>query len=76
MLLRLFAGPPEFKGRSLSDFVAAAAQEAAQKIVAQIEVIRVSREAQEQFVSLLLAPPPPTDALRRALERHRSLIVE
>src|SRR3954454_21431802 len=66
----------EIQGRSVSDFVVAAAQEAAQKTVAEIEVIRLSREAQEQFVSLLLAPPAPTDALRRALERHRSLIVE
>jgi uncharacterized protein (DUF1778 family) len=66
----------EIQGRSVSDFVVAAALEAAQKTVAEVEVIRLSRAAQEQFVSLLLAPPPPADALRRALERHRSLIVE
>ena len=66
----------EIQGRSVSDFVVAAAQEAAQKTVAEVEVIGLSREAQEQFASLLLAPPPPTDALRRALERHRALIVE
>jgi uncharacterized protein (DUF1778 family) len=66
----------EIQGRSISDFVVAAAQEAAHKTVAEVEVIRLSREAQEQFVSLLLNPPPPTDALRRALERHRSLIVK
>jgi uncharacterized protein (DUF1778 family) len=66
----------EIQGRSVSDFVVAAAQEAAQKTVAELEIIRLSREAQEQFVSLLLNPPPPSDALRRALERHRSLIVE
>jgi uncharacterized protein (DUF1778 family) len=65
----------EIQGRSVSDFVVAAAQEAARKAVAEIEVIRLSREAQEQFVSLLLNPPPPADALLRALKRHRSLIV-
>ena len=65
----------EIQGRSVSDFVVAAAQEAAQKVVAEIEVIRLSREAQEQFVSLLLNPPPPADALLRALKRHRSLVV-
>lgn len=66
----------EIQGRSISDFVVAAAQDAAQKTVAELEIIRLSREAQEQFVSLLLNPPPPSDALLRALERHSSLIVE
>ena len=66
----------EIQGRSISDFVVAAAQEAAQKTVAEVEVIRLSREAQEQFVSLLMTPPAPTDALVRALERRRALIVE
>jgi uncharacterized protein (DUF1778 family) len=66
----------EIQGRSISDFVVAAAQEAARKTVAELEVIRLSREAQEQFVSLLLNPPPPSAALLRALERHRSMIVE
>ena len=40
------------------------------------EAIRLSPEAQDRFVSLLLDPPPLSDALRRALERHRSMIVE
>jgi uncharacterized protein (DUF1778 family) len=66
----------EIQGRSISDFVVAAAQDAAQRTVAEVEVIRLSREAQEQFVSLLLNPPPPSDALLRALERHREMIVE
>ena len=66
----------EIQGRSISDFVVAAAQDAARKTVAELEVIRLSREAQERFVSLLLNPPPPSKALLRALKRHRSLIVE
>jgi uncharacterized protein (DUF1778 family) len=66
----------EIQGRSISDFVVAAAQEAAQKTVAEVEIIQLSREAQEQFVSLLLNPPPPSDAFLRALERHSSMIVE
>ncbi len=46
----------QIQGRSVSDFVVAAAQQAAQKIVAEVEVMRLSREAQEQFVKLLLSP--------------------
>lgn len=49
-------------------------QQAPDAKTAEVEVIRLSREAQEQFVSLLLNPPP-SDALLRALERHSSLIV-
>src|SRR5271157_5787512 len=66
----------EIQGRSVSDFVVAAAQEAARKTVAETEVIRLSREAQERFVALLLNPPVPAPALKRAFRRHRSLIVE
>jgi hypothetical protein len=44
--------------------------------VAQVEVIRLSREAQQQFVSMLLNPVPPSAAILRALERHRHSIVE
>jgi uncharacterized protein (DUF1778 family) len=40
------------------------------------EVIRLSHEAQEQFVSLLLNPPTPSDALLRALEQHAARIVQ
>src|ERR1035438_2754606 len=63
----------EIQGRSVSDFVVGAAQEAAQKTVTEIEVVRLSREAQEQFVKLLLNPPKPTPALKRAFERHRAM---
>ncbi len=66
----------EIQGRSVSDFVVAAAQEAAQKAVAETEVIRLSREAQERFVSLLLNPPPPSGVLLRSTKRHRELIVK
>jgi len=66
----------EIQGRSVSDFVVAAAQEAAQKAVAEVEVIRLSREAQEQVAMLLLDPPPPAEALLRALKRHRNLIAD
>ena len=64
----------EIQGRSVSDFVVAAAQEAAQKTVSEVEVIRLSREAQEQFVKLLTRPLKLNRALKKAFARHRNLI--
>ncbi len=66
----------EIQGRSISDFVVAAAQEAAQKTVAEVEVILLAREAQEKFVALLLRPPAPAPALKKAFKRHRALVRE
>jgi len=64
----------EIQGRSVSDFVVAAAQEAAQRTVSEVEVIRLSRAAQEQFVKLLTQPPAPKPALKKAFARHRILV--
>ena len=66
----------EIQGRSVSDFVVAAAQESAQRTITEIEVIRLSREAQEKFAALLLRPPAPAPALKKAFKRHRAQIVE
>jgi uncharacterized protein (DUF1778 family) len=74
--LALVRRAAEIQGRSVSDFVVAAAQETAQKTIAEIEIIRLSREAQEKFAALLIHPPAPTPALKRAFDRHRALIVE
>jgi len=66
----------EIQGRSVSDFVVAAAQKAAQKTIEEIEVIRLSREAQEKFAALLLNPPPPAPALKKAFKSHHALVRE
>lgn len=74
--LEIIRRAAEIQGRSISDFIVAAAQEAAQKTIEDIEVLRLSRQAQEQFANLLLNPPSPTAALARAFERHRELFKE
>jgi uncharacterized protein (DUF1778 family) len=74
--LEIIRRAAEIQGRSISDFIVAAAQAAAQKAIAEIEMLRLSRQAQEQFAELLLHPPAPSAALARAFERHRDLIKE
>lgn len=66
----------EIQGRSVSDFVVAAAQAAAEKAIADAHVIRLSVEDQRAFAEALINPPEPAPALRRAREAHRRLVVE
>jgi uncharacterized protein (DUF1778 family) len=64
----------EIQGRSLSDFVVAAARDAAERTIEDTQIIRLSLEAQEAVADLILDPPPPGPALKRAFEAHRELI--
>ncbi|MGZ4955184.1 MAG: type II toxin-antitoxin system TacA family antitoxin [Methylobacter sp.] len=64
----------ELQGRSVSDFVVTAAQEAAYRTIEEIGIIRISSEDQRRFVDLLLNPSPPPPALVRAKEAHEQLI--
>jgi uncharacterized protein (DUF1778 family) len=64
----------EIQGRSVSDFVVAAAEEAANRTIEQTHIIRLSVEDQRAFAEAILNPPKPTAALRRAFRRHRALI--
>jgi uncharacterized protein (DUF1778 family) len=66
----------ELEGRSVTDFVITAAQEAAERRIEQAQVIRLSLEDQRAFVEDILDPPEPTPALRRAFRRHREMIKE
>lgn len=63
----------EIQGRSVSDFVVAAAHEAATRAIEEAQLIRLSIEDQHRFVDLLLNPPPVAPAMQRALEAHRRL---
>jgi len=64
------------QGRSLSDFVVAAAQEAAHRTIEETHLIRLSIEEQQRFVDLLLNPPPFSPGLERARKAHSRLIRE
>ena len=64
----------EIQGRTMSDFVVSAAREAAQRAIADAEIIRLSVADSERFAQAILSPAEPVDALKRALERHDQLL--
>ena len=66
----------ELQGRSVSDFVVAAAQDAAQRTIAETHIIRLAAEDQRRFAEALLNPPPLVPAMERARDAHVRLIVE
>jgi uncharacterized protein (DUF1778 family) len=74
--LKVVKRAAEIQGRSVSDFVVAAAQEAANRTIEETQIIRLSVEDQRAFAEAILNPPVPTPALRRAFRRHRDLIKE
>lgn len=64
----------EIQGRSISDFVVAAAQEAATRTITETEIVRLSVEGQRELAALLLHPPAPGKALKKAFRRRRELL--
>jgi uncharacterized protein (DUF1778 family) len=64
----------DMQGRTMTDFVVAAVQQAARQAIEEAEVIRLSLMDQETFANALLAPPKPNAALKRAFARRRKLI--
>jgi len=64
----------EIQGRSLTDFVVSAVQEAAQRAIEQGEVVRLSLADSERFAQAILSPPDPSLALERAFARRRKLL--
>ena len=64
----------ELQGRTMTDFVVSAVQEAAQRAIEQAEIIRLSLADQECFAQSLLSPPKQTPALKRAFTRRGKLL--
>ena len=64
----------EIQGRSVSDFVVAAAQEAAHRTIEETQIIRLSVEDQRALAEAILNPPPLAPAMERAIERYRKIV--
>jgi uncharacterized protein (DUF1778 family) len=71
---KLLKRAAEIQGRTLTDFVVAAAQEAACRTIEEADVVRLSAEDQRRIADAILKPAAPTPALRRAFQRRRALL--
>lgn len=70
-LQAMLKGAAELQERTMTDFVVAALQNAAQRAIEQGELIRLSPADQECFVQALLSPPQPAPPMEHLFARHR-----
>jgi len=59
--------------RSLTEFVIQSAQEKADSLIRDHEVLSLTAKDQRIFVEALLKPPAPGKKLKRAAERYRNM---
>lgn len=64
----------ELQGRSVSDFLVAAALKDAQRTIEDAQIIRLSLDDQQRFADLLLRPSPLAPAMKRAIKARKRLI--
>jgi len=67
----LIARAAALRGRTITDFMVDAAQNAARQIVAEETIIRLTVEGQVALANALTRPPEPNAALRDALRDYR-----
>lgn len=73
-VLRRLKRAAEIQGRTLTDFVVAAADEAARRTIQQTDILLLSEQDQRQIAAAILNPPVPNRALKKAAKRYRQLI--
>ena len=64
----------EVQGRTVTDFVVSAVQEAACRAIEQVEVLNLSQRDQAAFAQALMTPPKESTAMKRAFSRRRKLL--
>lgn len=60
-----------FSGKTVTDFVLSNALDAADRVLAEHEVITLSDEDWDVFFDALVNPPEPNENLKRAFQRYR-----
>lgn len=73
---RIIKHAAEIQGRSMGDFVIAAAEQAAEKAIRDAHIIELTLEDQRRFAEAMLNPPNLGRVWKRARETHRRLIGE
>lgn len=63
----------ELQGRSVSDFLVAAALKDAHQTIEDAQIIRLSVDDQQRFAEMLSHPPPLAPAMKRALQARKRL---
>ena len=69
---RLIERAARIRGTSVTSFVLASAQEAAERTIKDFEVLALRDEARDAFVKALLQAPSPNAAARAAAKRYLS----
>jgi uncharacterized protein (DUF1778 family) len=64
----------ELQGRSISDFLVAAALKDAHQTIEDAQIIRLSVDDQHRFAEMLLNAPALAPAMQRALKARKRLI--
>jgi uncharacterized protein (DUF1778 family) len=59
------------QGRTVTDFMVSALQEAAKQAIADHRVWKLTEDQQEVFIGALMTPPAPNPKLREAYKRFR-----
>jgi uncharacterized protein (DUF1778 family) len=73
-VLALVKRAAAIQGRSVSDFIVAAAQAAAHRTIEEAQIIRLAAEDQRALAEATLNPPAPASALVRAAKAYRALV--
>ncbi len=64
----------DLKGESLTEFVIRSAKEAADRVVEEATIWRLSAEDSRLFVETLLNPPEPNATLRAAAAHYKKVM--
>jgi uncharacterized protein (DUF1778 family) len=70
----LFQRAADLTGSTLTDFVVRSLEAAAEEIIEEREVIKLSPRDSMLFVEALLNPPEPSEHLREAFQKYREFV--
>jgi uncharacterized protein (DUF1778 family) len=71
----LFQRAADLSGRSLTDFVVASVEAAAEEAIRNHQVMQLSARDTELFLAALENPPPPNEYLRAAAREYEARVI-